>query len=112
MQRYSAAADARVVDENVEPAKCFRTDAATDSTERRSATSHSMTVPCPPWLWIADEVASRAPRVRPHKTAWAPNWARVVAMAAPMPRPAPVTTATCPAKAEFDASFIQIAPLG
>src|SRR5438309_9211719 len=48
---------------------------------------------------MACAVFSRAARVRPHNTAVAPMLASLRAMAAPMPRPAPVMIATCVSKA-------------
>src|SRR5450759_3201301 len=56
---------------------------------------------------MAAEVCSSDSRERPHKTVRAPSSARVKAMALPMPRPAPVMTATCPANGGFDAVFVK-----
>src|ERR1700674_3373812 len=47
---------------------------------------------------MACAVLSRAERVRPHNTAVAPMLASLRAVAAPMPRPAPVMIATCVSK--------------
>src|SRR3984893_8090246 len=51
---------------------------------------------------MACAVFSRAARVRPHNTAVAPMLASLRAMAAPMPRPAPVMLATCVSKGRSD----------
>src|SRR3989442_10001885 len=51
---------------------------------------------------MACAVFSRAARVRPHNTAVAPMLASLRAMAAPMPRPAPVMIATCVSKGRSD----------
>ncbi len=57
-----------------------------------------MTSVLPPASTMARAVSSREDLVRPSRTAVAPSAASLRAMAAPMPRPAPVTTATCPAR--------------
>src|SRR5271157_4006160 len=101
---------------------------ASASTESRSVTSHSITellsellselfselfpelFPefCPPLVWMAAAVCSRAARERPQRTVCAPSSARVTAMAWPMTRPAPVMTATWPASGGCDAVFVKM----
>ena len=61
--------------------------------------SHCQTCALPPAREIADAVACKCLSVRPHKTTFAPREASFSAMAEPMPRPAPVTTAVCPERA-------------
>jgi hypothetical protein len=51
---------------------------------------------------ISAEVRSRASRERPHKTVCAPSVASLRATAWPMPRPAPVMTATWPVSGPCD----------
>src|SRR5579863_1063605 len=67
------------------------------STESTLVTSQEIASALPPSPMIAFAVASSGGRVRPHKRAVAPRLVSERAIAAPMPRPAPVITATCPA---------------
>src|SRR6266536_6726193 len=90
--------------------KVRSTRRASPSTECTSATSHSITALWPPAFRLAAAVVSRGSRERPHNTARAPSWARLAAMAAPMPRPAPVMTATCPVRGGLDAVLVNGAP--
>src|ERR1700721_2469863 len=101
---------------------------ANASTERISVTSHSTTElfvsafrgafpkfflePPPLSFPIMIEVCCSAPRERPHKAVCAPRSARVSAMSRPMPRPAPVMTATCPNRGEFDADLFKTGSSG
>src|ERR1035437_5047645 len=92
---------------------------ANDSTECKSVTSHSITelFPAtfsrplpefpPPLRWMAAAVCSRASRERPHRTVCEPSSAGGGAIALPMPRPAPVTTATWPARGGLDAVLVK-----
>src|ERR1700727_1731795 len=57
-----------------------------------------MTSALPPASRMACAVESRVDWVRPQRTAVAPRAASLRAMAAPIPRPAPVITATCPTR--------------
>ena len=64
-----------------------------------SETSQGKTSALPLASRMALAVDSRWERVRPTRTAVGPRPASLRAMAAPMPRPAPVMIATCPNKA-------------
>src|SRR5437660_10050657 len=57
---------------------------------------------------MLDAAVSNVLSVRPQRTTVAPSDATLRAMAAPMPRPAPVTTATCPDRGVIE--FIESAP--
>src|ERR1700730_14140152 len=57
-----------------------------------------MTSVLPPAPRIAFAVESSVDWVRPQRTTLAPRVASLRAMAAPIPRPAPVMSATCPTK--------------
>src|SRR5580704_3622117 len=72
------------------------TCAAKSSTDRRSVTSHSTASACPPVAAMASTVQSSGTRLRPPKTTTAPKPASFRPMAAPIPRPPPVITATWP----------------
>src|SRR5580698_424634 len=53
-------------------------------------------------------VCSRASRERPVRTTCAPSSASLMAIARPMPRPAPVMTATWPANDGDDSAFVKV----
>ena len=71
---------------------------AAASTDSRLVTSQTSTSAFPPASAMLFATDSSAARVRPHSMVTAPNPASERAIAAPMPRPAPVTMATCPAR--------------
>ena len=77
--------------------KVLSTRAAVYSSWCSTVTSQGMTSVLPPESAMARAVPSKEDCVRPRSTAVAPSAARLRAMAAPMPRPAPVMTATFPA---------------
>src|SRR5215472_2427903 len=74
------------------------TRAAACCTWCKTVTSQGMTSVFPPLSEIESAVRSRVDWVRPQRATVAPRAANWRATAAPMPRPAPVTTATCPAR--------------
>src|SRR5258708_110677 len=84
------------------------TTAASACTDSRSLTSQATVWAWPPKAERLEAVASRVVSVRPHSTTVAPSDATLSAMAAPMPRPAPVTTATCPERGVL--GFMEVAP--
>ena len=98
MQRVAEAADAGVIDENVEPA-----ERALDPRRRILHLMKNGHIARNHFGLAAgfDDGAGSLLECglgSPQRTAVAPRPASLRAMAAPMPRPAPVTTATCPAR--------------
>src|SRR5579864_2422814 len=63
-----------------------------------TVTSQGITSVLPPASTMARAVSSSVDFVRPSSTAVAPRAASLRAIAEPIPRPAPVTTDTCPAR--------------
>src|ERR1700757_2781324 len=63
-----------------------------------TVTSQGITSVLPPASTMARAVSSSEDFVRPSSTAVAPRAASLRAIAEPMPRPAPVTADTCPAR--------------
>src|SRR5579864_2133117 len=63
-----------------------------------TVTSQGITSVLPPASTMARAVSSKVDFVRPSSTAVAPRVASLRAIAEPIPRPAPVTTDTCPAR--------------
>ena len=132
MERTSGAGDAGVVDQNIEPVEGAVDplgerfngseigDIAFDNGRLRGISFRRISFPAllppafaPPVLCIAAAVCSSAARERPQRKVWAPSSASVIAMARPMPRPAPVMTATWPVSGEvpwlvvYDAMFVK-----
>src|SRR5581483_1596168 len=81
----------------------FSTNAANACTDCRLLTSHCWMVAR---LLISDAVFSSGPIVLPHNTTCDPNAANLRATAAPIPRPEPFTTATCPPRTSESLLFI------
>src|ERR1051325_1359674 len=76
----------------------FCTLRASCSTEANSVISQTTASHCPPAAEILAAVACKGSGERPHTITVAPRLARRSAIAAPMPRPPPVTIAIFPSK--------------
>src|SRR6478736_2251226 len=74
----------------------FCTLSASATTEFQSATSQAMASLCPPAERICPAVCCSRASVRPQTIVVAPRLASLVAIAAPIPRPLPVTRVTFP----------------
>jgi len=97
MQRLFEASDGRVVSPGCRPGRtCCRFARPAPRPRQRGdiALGDLRPVPAPRWYWA---VSVSLPVVRPQSTVRAPSPASVRAIAAPMPRPRAVTTATWPA---------------
>jgi hypothetical protein len=69
-----------------------------------SVRSSGAMVALPPAAWMRSSTSSSALAVRATRMTWAPAAASASAVAAPMPRLAPVTSASLPAKG-FESSW-------
>ena len=75
---------------------CAATLSTSAAQAAESRTSSTRPVPCPPASAIAFVMRSAPASVVAVPTTFAPAFARAIAIASPMPREAPVTSATCP----------------